>query len=303
MNEVLWMLQQIDYEIADLMILSETGVPNEINDKLKKIASLFKDKSTPNANSLALRFSDSFYQDFLPSQSSDMRIDMGFSLPGDRVNPLSLLELHDRIVVWKKRLEKWIEYSLSYPLTSVSLHDLHFIRHDLTIPNYSDQPKDTIQQIRSIKPHLYNQAYQNRFFEVTTQDNQKSYLSIQHFHHVDLMFSLSSSFIQYALSVIWNKNNRCRERDLTATMPTIIPVNRMTAYVESDVDSTNLHGILLELQNENQMDHDSELMEFVKKKRQYLIDPSAHNLNDACRCRMQNGLSSYMYIFFLFFHC
>lgn len=296
------MLQQIDYEVADLMILSKTEVPKEINDQLKKIASVFEDESTPNANAFALRFGASFYQDFIQIQSPDMLITMNASLSDNQVNPLSLQELHNRIVVWKKRLEKWIEYSLSYPLPSVSLHDLHFILHDLTLPSYAGPSKGSIQQVRTINPRLYHQAYQNRFFEITTQDNQKSYFSIQHFHHIDLLFSLSASFMQYALSVIWNNNSRCRKRGLTAQMPTIVPVNRMTAYVESDIDSVNLHGILLELLQENHMDQDSVLMEFVEKKRQYLIDPSARTLNDACRCRIQNGLSSYMYRCFLIFH-
>lgn len=288
-RETLWAINQIDYEIGDQLVLSKETIDIEIQNKIQTLCTILNNHIVPNDQLFIQQCKNEFEEDFKPF------------LP-DSINtqPITYHDLHNQIQKWRSRFEDWIAQAPSYSVNDYHIKGLQFIYHSLSLPNYEGQKNGKIHSIRSIKPHVYQQPYQDRIIEVIDSNNRIIHLAIQHFQLCDLMFLLSSSFLQYGLSIIWNMNDQCKKRHLTVQHHTITPINWYTALIENDPSVINLQSIAEQLLKEDSCDVNEVYLTMIQNKQHYFEEKTPRNLNIACRCMIHKSFSSYLY---LLFHC
>lgn len=297
-RELLWMLTRIDYTIGDLLIQSKTRIDEGITKKLVRTALVFDESLSPANNFFIASYRDAFYNDFLAYHSQSIPLtleDCVLTTTPNENFPTTLMELHQRIGVWKKLLEGFILASHNYAISDARLKDLSFILHQLRVPSSTDTSTPLVR-IRSLKPALYEQPYQNRVFETVDRFDKRTQFSIQFFQPFDLLFTLTASYLEFSIAALWNHSARCRRRRLGVQTPHLIPVNYVTGFVEHGLDDVNLYSIWLTSVKENHLDPEALYLSFVEKKQEYCVDRSHTALEKACHCELPNGLLSYVYM-------
>ena len=139
----------------------DKSVPAEITARLQEVGRHIFYSSIPSVNEEFIsRYKDTFYADFMQNASTS-----SFSIP-----QLSLDDLRNRLLCWKRSLASIITSSPSFDLPDPMLRSLAGALRFVTLPDMSLHSRLAVRPlaVTSFTPLLENPSYQSRHFAVAT---------------------------------------------------------------------------------------------------------------------------------------